>query len=75
MQWTHDKPTEPGWWWYEDEGYGPAPIFVCWTGFINHPEARSLDVDMCMGEDQDLLGQPVSELNGRWHRLDKPVGA
>ena len=66
MNWTTEKPTEPGWYWYEDEYYGPAPVYLAWTGFIKRPEARSLDVDMCCGDDQELIGTKVEELSGEW---------
>jgi len=70
--WVETPPTVPGWYWYEDAYYNLAPVYLAWSGFINDPNARSLDVDMEMGEDQELVGTPVSELQGRWVPLQEP---
>ncbi len=70
--WTNERPTAPGWFWYQDPDYGPAPVHLAWTGFIDVPAARQLDIDMCTGEDQDILGMSVAELDGEWHPLDVP---
>lgn len=72
IAWSEERPTSPGWWWYEDEFYGVAPIYITWTGFIKCPEARELSVDMAVGEDQEMLGQPVADLNGRWFPMIEP---
>lgn len=73
-KWTNDRPNEPGWWWYEDEYYGPAPVYLDWSGFRNIPDSRSLDVDMAIScgecEDENIIGVPVSELFGLWYPLD-----
>jgi len=61
MEWTKSKPTEPGWYWYEDEHLGwPVPVHVDWEGFIEDPECRSLEIawpeedgDIPMFEDAD----------------------
>lgn len=66
LTWTPEKPTTPGWYWYDDEYYGPAPVYVAWIGFIKNPKARTLEVDQAVGEDADQPLLPVSELNGKW---------
>jgi len=70
--WTDVTPFEPGWYWYEDEGYGPAPVLVGWTGFVDYPSARSLDIVECVGEDQEMCGRAVHSLEGHWHPLAMP---
>ena len=72
MMWSNKKPTAPGWWWYQDSEYGPSPVFVAWVGFIELQEARNLYVDMCVGEEQELAGISVADLDGEWHPLDVP---
>lgn len=66
--WTDDKPTTPGWYWYEDELYGPAPVYMDWTGFFNQPTARQLEVDMAVEADgsDSPLDMDAEELKGRW---------
>jgi hypothetical protein len=47
MRWTNDKPVVPGWYWYKDETFGPAPVEVDWTGFVDDavtPGVRQLDI-------------------------------
>ena len=72
VAWSSSAPVEPGWWWYEDSSYGPAPVYVGWIGFVNRQKERTLEVNMAMGEDQELVGTPVSGLKGEWYPLQKP---
>lgn len=70
--WQTQIPTEPGWYWYENEYYGPAPVKVEWTGFVNHPDARQLEITIACGEDSD---QPLGEIkslpmDGRWQAFN-----
>ena len=63
-KWSDVKPTGPGWWWYEDEDYGPAPVRL--------DRIWDLTVDMCVGEDQDALGLLVADMNGNWFPIQEP---
>ena len=76
MEWSDYKPTEPGWRWYEDPEYGPAPVYVDWalhwTGEGLQEQKQVLEVEHCCGRDQVLLGTPVSKLEGRWYPLAEP---
>jgi hypothetical protein len=69
LRWSQDRPTEPGWYWYEDDEYGPAPVEVEWTGFIHfihNPGARQLEVTTACGEDYYWPTGPLENLNGKW---------
>ena len=70
LQWSNVKPTSPGWYWYSDEFFGPAPIEISWTGFIDRPDCRQLDVTWPQEED----GVPCFEdANGQWlGPIDEP---
>ncbi len=70
--WSDASPKGPGWFWYEDEYYGPAPIYLDWIGFPSNLDARTLVVDMCMGEDQELISTHIGDLHGRWFPLAEP---
>jgi hypothetical protein len=72
MEEISETPTKPGWYFYEDENYGPAPVYVDWRGFPGLPDARSLDVVECMGEEQVVLWQGVEELSGKWQPMIGP---
>ena len=70
--WQTKKPTLPGWYWFENEYYGPAPVKVEWTGFVKHPDARQLEITIACGEDSD---QPLGEVEslsreGRWRAFN-----
>lgn len=66
MQWTTQRPSEPGWYWYSDELYGPAPVYVDWTGFVDDTAAHQLAVvDCCLDEDTQPLCA-ITDLEGRW---------
>ena len=66
LTWTDEKPTKPGWYWYEDEDYGPVPVYVEWTGFVDVPAARQLSVTMACGDDFDQPLDEVANLTGQW---------
>jgi hypothetical protein len=70
--WEEAPPTEPGWYWYEDENYGPAPVEVAWTGFVARPEARQLQVVTACGEDSYQPIGDVADLDGRWWAIPVP---
>lgn len=72
--WAKENPTAPGWWWYRDDEYGPAPVYLDWAGFVNDPALRYLTVDECVGEHQELLGEYVDALCGEWCRMEIPEG-
>jgi len=68
MKWTNEKPTKPGWYWYEDENYGPYPVHVDWCGFIeiDDPELRQLEIETACGEEcYQPLGL-LAENDGMW---------
>lgn len=74
MKWTKNAPTEPGWYWYEDENYGPCPVHVDWTGFVELPYARQLEiVTACGDECYQPLGL-VETSDGVWgdSQIDAP---
>lgn len=65
-RWTEAKPTEPGWYWYADEYYGPAPVRVEWTGFIDNatsPGVRQLDV---VWPEEEPDTPTFKEASGMW---------
>ena len=65
MEWSNDKPTEPGWRWSEDPEYEPAPVYVDWGVHWTGEELQQeqlLEIQCCCGRDQDLLGTPVKQL-------------
>ena len=64
--WTTDLPTTEGWWWYRDEWEGTVPLYLSACDF------DLLHVDMCTGQDQELLGVPITELKGEWAPMDGP---
>lgn len=66
LRWSQERPTEPGWYWYEDEYYGPCPVEVDWTGFINRPEARQLEVVLACGDDSYQPIGEIANLSGKW---------
>lgn len=66
LRWSQERPTEPGWYWYEDDEYGPAPVEVEWTGFIHSPNARQLEVTTACGEDTYWPTGPLGNLGGKW---------
>ncbi len=66
MLWTTERPTVPGWYWYKDKLYGPAPVYVDWTGFGDEPAACQLAVvDCCLDEDTQPLCA-IIDLDGHW---------
>lgn len=67
--WTEKKPTEPGWYWYEDENYGPAPVLVEWTGFVEMvgvAGVRQLEVTTACGDECYWPTGDVDFLEGQW---------
>jgi hypothetical protein len=66
LRWSKERPTVPGWYWYEDDEYGPAPVEVTWTGFINTPNARQLEITTACGEEYYWPTEPVENLYGKW---------
>jgi hypothetical protein len=74
MKWTDKKPTSPGWYWYEDDNYGPCPVFVDWCGFIDSPDLRQLEIETACGEEcYQPLGL-ISGLDGKWSDVEiEPV--
>lgn len=72
-KWGITRPAQPGWYWYHDKDYGPAPLYLAWTGFTDRPECRELSVDMCVGEDQEIAGLDVKYLDGEWADLSEPT--
>jgi len=56
------KPTAPGWYWYADDDYGPAPVELGWMRVIE----RELCVNSSVGYEQKLLGMRVDDLHGQW---------
>lgn len=66
LRWSEKCPTEPGWYWYEDEYYGPAPLEVDWTGFIDRPGARQLEVVIACGDDSEQPTGEIATLGGKW---------
>ena len=66
MNWTNERPTEPGWYWYRDEEYGPAPVYVEWFGFISDPDARYLSIGSACGEEYYWPSDEVAKLTGAW---------
>jgi len=73
---TNEKPTKPGWYWYEDEEYGPCPVHVDWCGFveIDDPMLRQLHIDTACGEEcYQPLGL-LTKCDGMWSddALDMP---
>lgn len=69
-KWTKLKPKQPGWYWYVDDDYGPAPVYMNWIGPVSDDETRELIVDQCVGENQELLGCDIADLEGRWLKLN-----
>lgn len=63
---TNNKPVEPGWFWYKDADYGPAPVYVEWTGFVQNENARQLEVTLACGDDSDQPRIDVASLQGMW---------
>ena len=69
-RWTLDRPTAAGWYWYEDDAYGPAPVQL---GLVNFGTAPAdLLVEACQGESQELADIPVYELTGAWLPIAAP---
>jgi len=65
-------PEEPGWWWYRDQYYD-GPLFIDWTGFICRTAERELTVEACCDEDQEMLGEYVRDLPGKWlMKIERP---
>lgn len=61
--WTQTKPTTEGWYWYEDDHFGPAPVRIERTGFVNDPNASQLDIV----EPEDATYLPMyDDAIGRW---------
>lgn len=68
-------PTEPGWYWYQDADYGPAPVFVDWCGFVDRHDERYLSIENACGDDCYQPLGPISELpaDGEWlGRIEEP---
>jgi len=68
MEGTKEKPTKPGWYWYEDENYGPCPVHVDWCGFIetDDPKLRQLEIETACGEECYQPLGPLTECDGMW---------
>jgi hypothetical protein len=63
LQWTKTKPTLPGWFWYREPDIGPIVVMIDWTGFIEDPKCRQLDIEI-PEENTDL---PMFEdATGEW---------
>lgn len=73
--WTTDQPTEPGWYWYEDDDYGPAPVYLRRLPRNIKTITAMLAVNVCVGETQYLIGSLVVWLDGRWAKLCEPMNS
>lgn len=73
MKWTNKKPKEQGWYWYEDRYFGPAPVKVEWTGFIDDSINEGVrQLDITWPEDDCNLPE-FDEADGKWsEQIEQP---
>lgn len=69
--WTDNKPTEPGWYWYQHpRDTRPEPLYV---------HKRPGHEYLCVQEESHPQGPrsfiPVARMNGKWAKLEQPTDA
>ena len=71
METSVERPKKPGWYWYVDSNYGPAPVYLDWASTPEDRTSQELVVDA--STDWTFNFVLVSDLDGLWAPLEVPA--